>query len=217
MARAITQERLLLTAERLFAQEGIDAVSMRRIAQVAEQRNISALQYHFGGRDQLIDALLTLRLSVINERREALLAALEARGEATELHGLLAALVRPLADELTEPESHFIGFLQQLYSVRRGDNIYGHLPSELTSGLSRVSAGIAACLTHLPLTVRQQRLRLMAAQLVHSMADWYYQRERGTEVTPLALMSADLIDFLAGGLMAPVSAAVSSLLEPPRQ
>jgi len=217
MAKAITQERLLFTAERLFAREGIDAVSMRRIAQEAQQRNISALQYHFGGKEQLIDALLTLRLGVINRRRETLLAELEANGRADDLHGLLTALVLPLTDELSEADSHFVGFLQQLYGIRRGDNVYGHLPAELTAGLSRVSDGIARCLTQLPPPVRAQRLRLMALQLVHSAADWYYQREHGAEVAPLELMRADLIDFLAGGLTAPVSETVTGLLVSVRQ
>lgn len=216
MARPTTQDLLLLTAERLFAQDGIDAVSTRRIAQAAGQRNISALQYHFGGKDQLIDALLALRLRTINQRREALLAD-SARSGRADLHALLTALVLPLTDELAEPDSHFVGFLQQLYSTARGDNVYANQAPELTSGLTRVSLGIAACLAHLPGEVRELRLRLMASQLVHSAGDWYYQRQRGEVRVALSLLSANLIDFLAGGLQAPVSAEVSSLLAAARQ
>jgi len=215
MARTVTQDLLLLTAERLFAQEGIDAVSTRRIALVAGQRNISALQYHFGGKDQLIDALLALRLRGINQRREALLAELAQADRGADLHGLLTALVLPLTEELTRPDNHFVGFLQQLYGMARGDNIYAGQPAALTSGLDRASAAIAACLAPLPQPVRELRLRLMGSQLVHSAADWYYQRERGERVPPLPLMTANLVDFLAGGLTAPVSAAVTGLLAPP--
>jgi len=215
MARTITQDLLLLTAERLFAQEGIDAVSTRRIAQASGQRNISALQYHFGSKDQLIDALLALRLHAINERREALLAELNRDGR-TGVHDLLTALVLPLTDELTRPDSHFIGFMQQLYSTARGDNIYANQAPALTSGLDRVSLGLCGLLAELPPAVRELRLRLMGSQLVHSAADWYYQRERGEVLAPLPLMNANLIDFLAGGLLAPVSATVSALTTPTR-
>jgi hypothetical protein len=51
---ATTKERLLRTAERLFALRGIDAVSMRSICAEAGQRNNTALQYHFGDKQNLV-------------------------------------------------------------------------------------------------------------------------------------------------------------------
>src|SRR5690348_13036413 len=95
-----TNERLLLTAEHLFAQHGIDAVSTRQIAMAAGQRNVAALHYHFGNMDALIDALLSLRLHGINERREAMLDELESAGRQHDLPALLAALVQPLLEQL---------------------------------------------------------------------------------------------------------------------
>jgi AcrR family transcriptional regulator len=205
-AALATDERLLLTAERLFAQHGIDAVSTRQIAVAAGQRNVGALHYHFGNMDALIDALLALRLRGINRRREALLDQLQADGALDDLHALLRALVQPLLDELEAPDNHFIGCLQQLYIGKRGQKVYASLSPELTSGLDRVNTAIAALLVHVPLAVRNDRLGLMGVQIVYSAAGWYYQRERGEPVSPLPQLTANLIDFLAGGLCAPVSA-----------
>lgn len=65
---------LMDTAERLFALEGL-AVSDRRIAQEAGNANHSAVKYHFGGRDGLLDALLGRHLSDLEAERGARLAA----------------------------------------------------------------------------------------------------------------------------------------------
>jgi len=200
-----TSIQLLQTAERLFAQEGIDAVSTRRIAQEANQRNVSALQYHFGSKDNLIDALLAMRLETINQRRQDLLQQLQNKQQGADLHALLEALVLPLVEQLDVPNSHFIGCLYQLYLRARGERVYSTLPPELTAALETVTTAIERCLIELPLKVRIARLRLMGSQLIHSVGDWYYQRERGEALAPIAELAATLIDFMAGGLAAPVS------------
>lgn len=197
-----TSIALLQTAERLFAREGIDAVSTRRIAQEANQRNVSALQYHFGSKDNLIDALLAMRLDTINARRQALL---EPLGATPDFHQLLMALVLPLVEQLDEPDSHFVGCLYQLYLRARGERVYSNLQPEYTAALTAVTAAIERRMIDLPLAVRVGRLRLMGSQLIHSVGDWYYQRERGEALAPAAELAATLVDFLAGGLLAPVS------------
>jgi AcrR family transcriptional regulator len=47
---ADTRERLILTAERFFATNGIESVSLREIARAAGQKKVAAMQYHFGDR-----------------------------------------------------------------------------------------------------------------------------------------------------------------------
>jgi AcrR family transcriptional regulator len=210
VAVAPTRERLLLIAEKLFAQSGIDVVSTRQIAAAAAQRNTGALHYHFGSKDQLIDTLLALRLEPINRRRELLLAQVHRDRRKRDLHALLHVLVQPLLDTLGDPDNHFIGCLQQLYLGDRGERVYANLPSELTSGLDAVGEALDSRLGHLSAAVRHQRLSLMAVQVIYSAATWYYQRERGDLSAPVASLSATLVDFLAGGLLAPVSAPPSS-------
>lgn len=197
-----TSIQLLLTAERLFAIEGIDAVSTRRIAQEANQRNVSALQYHFGSKDNLIDALLEMRLETINARRQQLFDVLDATPD---MHDLLIALVLPLVEQLETADSHFVGCLYQLYLRARGDRVYSNLPPEYTAALNAVTTTIEKQMRDLPVAVRIRRLRLMGSQLIHSVGDWYYQRERGEKLAPVAELAGTLVDFLAGGLLAPVS------------
>jgi TetR/AcrR family transcriptional regulator, regulator of cefoperazone and chloramphenicol sensitivity len=52
-----TREKLIRAAEYLFARSGLD-VPIREIHERAGQRNASAIQYHFGSKQELIKAIL---------------------------------------------------------------------------------------------------------------------------------------------------------------
>lgn len=65
---------IMRTAERLYATHGFAAVSIRQIGEAAGQRNKSAVQYHFSGRDDLIKAILAGHAEAIERHRLALTA-----------------------------------------------------------------------------------------------------------------------------------------------
>ncbi|RJL31693.1 TetR family transcriptional regulator [Bailinhaonella thermotolerans] len=95
-----TRERLIAAAEELFAEEGVDAVSLREIVRASGARNVTALQYHFGDREGLVAALLAKHHAGVDARRHALLDA--ARDPS--LRDLAAILVRPLAAKLADTD-----------------------------------------------------------------------------------------------------------------
>ncbi len=64
-----TREQIILAAEQLFGEFGIDAVSMRQINVAAEQRNSSAAHYHFGSKEALVMETFHYRMERINRRR----------------------------------------------------------------------------------------------------------------------------------------------------
>ena len=68
-----TKTKIIETAERLFAEKGINNVSTREIAREAGQKNHSALHYHFGDKENLLDALLDYRLTPLDNKRKFLL------------------------------------------------------------------------------------------------------------------------------------------------
>ncbi len=61
MKRPPAREQMILAAERLIAERGIDAVSLREIGATAGQRNNSAAQYHFGTKEGLVAAIYEYR------------------------------------------------------------------------------------------------------------------------------------------------------------
>lgn len=67
-----TRERILSAAESLFAERGIDGVSLREIT-TAAAANSAAAHYYFGSKEELLDELFTPRARAIANRRLALL------------------------------------------------------------------------------------------------------------------------------------------------
>ena len=55
---AATRKRIIDTAENLFAERGVDNTSLLDISKAAQQKNRSALQYHFTNKQGLLDAVL---------------------------------------------------------------------------------------------------------------------------------------------------------------
>ena len=68
MSQALTSDRILDAAERLFAEHGITSVSLRRIISEAGV-NIASVHYHFGSKEELIRAVIRRRIREINKQR----------------------------------------------------------------------------------------------------------------------------------------------------
>src|SRR3954466_13792496 len=67
-----TRERILDTAERLFAERGFGATSLRSIIASAEV-NLAAVHYHFRSKEALLEAVIVRRLEPLNRERLELL------------------------------------------------------------------------------------------------------------------------------------------------
>lgn len=105
------RELLLDVAEELFGFRGVSAVSTREIAVAAGQGNNSAVQYHFGGKQGLIRALIESRNDVVELGRRELLAASPDPAEATAAE-LFRILWQPLLELPTRKGHHcFIRFM----------------------------------------------------------------------------------------------------------
>ncbi|MBT8141518.1 MAG: TetR/AcrR family transcriptional regulator [Gammaproteobacteria bacterium] len=94
-----TRERILSTAEQLFAESGIAATSMRSITAMARV-NLAAVNYHFGSKDALIEAVYERRLEPLNKARLRNLTELENQyGKApVPAEDLLKAFILPLLE-----------------------------------------------------------------------------------------------------------------------
>ena len=67
-----TKRRLVDTAERLFAEQGVEQVTLVDVSREAGQKNRNAAQYHFGDRVGLINAVLDKHSDMITQRRQLL-------------------------------------------------------------------------------------------------------------------------------------------------
>jgi AcrR family transcriptional regulator len=113
-----TREKLLRAAEHLFARHGLD-VPIREIHAMAGQKNASAIQYHFGSKEELVQAIIE-RHAPTPEDMVGVRADLESRRD--DPRSFVAAIVRRLAAYLaTEDSRDYVRFsfhLMQETSMR---------------------------------------------------------------------------------------------------
>lgn len=98
--------RILDAAEALFAEQGFAHVSVRHIADAAKA-NVAAINYHFGSKEQLFEALFARRVIPVNRERLALLrrAREQAKDGKPALRDVVDAFIRPPM-ELGDTTSH---------------------------------------------------------------------------------------------------------------
>src|SRR5256885_9532365 len=114
-----TRTRILDAAEELFMQHGFEATSMRLLTGKAGV-NLAAVNYHFGSKDALIEALFRRRLDPMNGARIAELDRLETEsaGRALAAEAIIRAFVGPSL-RLMEDKSggrNFIRLLGRTYT-----------------------------------------------------------------------------------------------------
>ncbi len=113
-----TRERILRTAERLFAERGFNGVSVRELA-AAAQVNIASIGYHFSNKEGLLSEVYRRHCEpMIAERLRGLKAASRLRGRA-KVAAIIGAFIRPaLAQVEVEDGATFI----RLRAVLSGEN-----------------------------------------------------------------------------------------------
>src|SRR6476620_12450228 len=89
-----TRERILRTAERLFAERGFNGVSVRELA-AAAQVNIASIGYHFNNKEGLLSEGYRRHCEpMIEERLRGLEASSRLRGRAR-VAAIIEAFIRP--------------------------------------------------------------------------------------------------------------------------
>jgi AcrR family transcriptional regulator len=162
----LVRNKLIRTAERLYAEQGLASVSVRKIAIAAGQRNKSAVQYHFTSRDELIKAILARHTAAIEKHRIVMVEALDA-SRVPSFEERMACLIMPtvehhielgtpswygrfLAQILVEPalREHVMRAHLNTPSVRRLNEL-GHLGRRVCESLPAASEMIRQFAVHM--------------------------------------------------------------------
>lgn len=116
--------RILEAAETLFASANIESVSLREIAVRAGHGNTNAVQYHFGGREELVQAIFMWRMEQMAERRAADIAKAETENKANDLPTLIRILCLPYAELINSEGRHsYAAFMGQYLTRQRPHGI----------------------------------------------------------------------------------------------
>jgi AcrR family transcriptional regulator len=194
------KQQLVLTAERLFAQHGLDGVPLRQIGTAAGSANKSAVQYHFGTKETLVRAILLNRLEHLTQRRRLL----QERVPAGDLRRVVEAHQLPLIELAEDENCYYLPFLEQLL---RYDHVHplDSLPDTHQESHRSYVDRVGLLIEHVPQPLRDYRIHQISAMCVHACADRHRARVFGADVLPYAVHVSALLDGFVAFLTAQAS------------
>jgi len=172
-APVATKARILDAAETLFMEHGFEATSLRLITAAAGV-NLAAVNYHFGSKEELFQAVLTRRLDPMNQARVALLERYEraAAPDPLPAERILAALFIPaltLARDPARGGSNFLRLLGRAYADP-APFIRQFLSAQYAPMIGRFKEAFARALPQLPRKELSWRLHFIMGALSYTLA-----------------------------------------------
>jgi AcrR family transcriptional regulator len=200
-----TRDAILDTAERLFAEHGIQGVSNRQISEAAGQGNNAAVNYHFGTKTDLVRAITRKHTTRIEQLRAGMV---EGVIDAGDLRQWVACLVRPTTAYLQELGSPtwYARFSAQITTDPALREIMTE-ESRPSPALAQTIEGFRRCSPDLPDDVRAERGDMARHLLIHLTAE----RERAlAEGNPTRRgtwqeTATGLVDGITGLWLAPMT------------
>lgn len=206
-----TRTRILDAAEELFMQHGFEATSMRQLTSQAGA-NLAAVNYHFGSKDALIEAVFRRRLDAMNAARIAELDRMEkdAGGRALSPRQIIGAFVGVSLRMIEDSKSggrNFIRLLGRTYTDPQKP-IRALIGQLYAPAMERFKAALERALPQIPRDELIWRMHFMFGTLAYTLA--------ATDTVQLiagckpedrydaSLLEARLTAFLQAGLLAPL-------------
>jgi AcrR family transcriptional regulator len=208
VASADTKTRILDAAELLFMEHGFEATSLRQLTSAAGV-NLAAVNYHFGSKEELFQAVLTRRLDPMNQERIDLLDKVEreAGGKAPTCEKILFAMLIPalrLARDEKRGGKNFLKVLGRAYADPAP--FIRHFLSEQYAGMiGRYKEAFLRALPHLSRQELTWRLHFVMGALSYTLAgtDALKLFAQVTAADNDELLLQRLAPFLVAGLKAP--------------
>ncbi|CAN5354519.1 TetR family transcriptional regulator [soil metagenome] len=206
VAGETTRALLMATGERLFADRGVEGVTVREIQESAGQSNASVVAYHFGSKTGLVHALIEWRNAGLDDRRAALLAEAQESGRDGDPRTVVWMLVRPLVESIRDGEM-YVPFLARLSENPRANTEYW--PTDLSDWTQESMQDlVGGALGDMPERLRRGR----TVQLYNSVLNLLGEQARaGHRISEAQLHN--YVDAWVGLLTAPVSHETRALLD----
>jgi AcrR family transcriptional regulator len=206
-----TKDRILDAAEALFLDHGFEATSLRQITTAAGV-NLAAVNYHFGSKEELFQAILTRRLDPMNAERVGLLDEYQRYQGDTPLscEKILAAMFIPalrLSRDAKRGGKNFLRLLGRAYADP-APFIRQFLSEQYAPMIARFKIAFGTALPDLPKQELSWRLHFMMGALSYTLAGADVLKLIAA-INPVAgdndeLLLRRLAPFLVAGLKAPL-------------
>lgn len=198
-----TKQKILDTAERLFATEGFGAVSLRQIIADADV-NLAAIHYHFGSKQELLDAVVMRKADPVNRERMARLDRLESKPgvhlvEKVRVEDVLAAFLMPMAEAAHQhPE-----FCKLMGRMQAEGILTEVIMRNFQPMLGRFLGALRKAVPDLPENEFRWRVHFMQGAIAHTMSSDPAPFAGAEDVGGVPGRIERLIAFLTGAFHAP--------------
>jgi len=205
--------RLLLAAERAVAQRGFAGASVREIQRMANTRNTSAINYHYGSLEQLLAAVFDFRASMLSKADTE-----TAPDSEADVRTIVASMVTGLARHLEPREegNYYLRFLERaVIEVRISRNI---VPAKVLDIWHGAEAMLRKAIgEQLPAELREVRIAFALCQFISALAliEAWIESEPERAVH-LPMLTQATIDSAVAILAAPVSQSMANAPTPVR-
>jgi AcrR family transcriptional regulator len=213
VASADTKTRILDAAELLFMEHGFEATSLRSLTTAASV-NLAAVNYHFGTKEELFQAVLTRRLDPMNQERIDLLERLErdAGGRVLSCEKILFAMLIPalrLARDEKRGGKNFLRVLGRAYADP-APFIRHFLSEQYAEMIGHYKEAFLKALPHLSRQELTWRLHFVMGALSYTLAGTdalkLFAQMTAVDKDNDELLLQRLAPFLVAGLKAPALA-----------
>jgi len=199
-----TKEKILDTAERLFADRGYAATSLRQVIAAAEV-NIAAVHYHFGTKEDLLDAVVLRKVAPVNAARIAWLERVEAKAGKGPLkvEHVLESFFIPTA-ETAQRNPEFVRLMGRMLTE-------GMMPTLVAkhfhSTATRFVSALRRALPDLAQEELMWRVHFMVGAMAHAMCMKPILTGMEGDSPDMALRMRRLVTFLSAGFRAAATLA----------
>ncbi len=197
-----TRDKLLDTAERLFSEHGLDAISLRQIIGEAGV-NLAAIHYHFGSKEELLDALVMRKAGPVNNERLAMLDRVEgdAGPQGPSLEQVLDAFFAPMARAAGE-SPRFVRLMGRIYAEGQ---LLPLVHRNFQPVIARFFPAMRKALPGLPQEEFVWRMHFMIGAMAHTLCSSPDPAFVANREWAIAQRIDYLIRFLIGGFRAPAA------------
>jgi AcrR family transcriptional regulator len=209
-----TRKRIKIAAMKLFAERGVEAVTVREIVAASEAKNGGSLNYYFRSKEALISELLGDIFRVSNEDWLDGLTALQVTGGPRSVRDVIRVIVQAPSPHFREGGTAHRFVASLLFTRRR--MVSEFLEQMNFSIFGRLLRYLRELTPHVPEAIMNQRLIFLAWYLisVHSAYEAALTSRKGNKIWTDTDALLNLEDTAVGLIEAPVTNIEGSNLTP---